>query len=116
MGNQRDIAYQQIRDAITFGDLKPGERPIAEKICQEFGVGRTPLREALRQLQMENYVDLTPGRGASISKISIKDVEEIYDLVGLLEGFAAEIAAEKISASDKKKPKEPPKSSREIRS
>jgi DNA-binding GntR family transcriptional regulator len=65
-------------------------------------VGRTPLREALRQLQMENYVDVTPGRGASISKISIKDVEEIYDLVGLLGGFAAEIAAEKISASDKR--------------
>jgi len=102
MYNQREIAYHKIRDAITVGVLKPGEKLIEQKISKAFGVGRTPLREALRQLQMENYIDVIPRKGAFISRISTKDIEEIYDIVALLEGFAAEITAEKISPSDKK--------------
>ena len=55
-----------------------------------FKVGRTPLREAFRQLQMEGCVDVLPNKGAVVSKISVQDVENIYDIVAILEGYATE--------------------------
>ena len=97
---QREKAYQVIRDAITFGDLKPGERLVEEKICEMFKVGRTPLREALRQLQMEGCVDVLPNKGAMVSKISVQDIENIYSLIAIMEGFAVEVAAKNIQSND----------------
>ena len=65
-----------------------------------FKVGRTPLREALRQLQMEGYVDVLPNKGAMVSKISIQDIENIYGFIAMLEGFAVEVAAKNIQSED----------------
>lgn len=100
--SQTEEAYQKIRDAITYGQLKPGERLVETKICEIFKVGRTPLREALRQLQMEGYIDVFSNKGAVISKISIRDVEEIYNIVAILEGYATEVATGYIRTLDKK--------------
>lgn len=103
MSNQRELAYNKIRNAITFGELKPGERLIERDICESFEVGRTPLREALRQLQMEGYVEVLPNRGAVISTISINDVEEIYSIVAVLEGFAVESATGELNKAHEQK-------------
>ena len=97
---QREKAYQEVRDAIAFGDLKPGERLVEEGICKMFKVGRTPLREALRQLQMEGCVDVLPNKGAMVSRISVQDVEDIYSMIAILEGFAVEVAAKNIQSND----------------
>ncbi len=89
---QRERAYNTIRNAITYGDLKPGQRLIEKKLCEVFKLGRTPLREALSQLQIEGYLDFVPNKGLSVSRISYKDAEEIYCVLARLEGCAAELA------------------------
>lgn len=83
--SQKEEGYQRIRDAITYGQLKPGERLVETKICEMVKIGRTPLREALRQLQMEGYIDVFSNKGAVISKISSWYVEEINNIVAILE-------------------------------
>ncbi len=100
IGTQREKAYQKLRDAITYGGLKPGERLVEERICKMFAVGRTPLREALRQLQMEGCVEVLSNKGAIVSKMSVQDVENIYDLIAILEGFAIETAAKNNQTED----------------
>ena len=92
MSHLTEKAYQKIRDAIINGGLKPGERLIEQKICKDFKIGRSPLRESLRLLQMEGYVDLVPNKGVTIRKISIKELEDIYDIISVLEGYALETA------------------------
>jgi DNA-binding GntR family transcriptional regulator len=90
MSNLTQQAYQKIREAIINGELKPGERLVEQRICKEFEVGRSPVREAIRLLQMEGHVDVVPNRGVTITKISIEELKNIYDIVSVLEGFATE--------------------------
>ncbi len=90
--SQRLYAYNTVRNAITYGDLKPGERLVEKRLCEMFNVGRTPLREALRQLEVEGYLEFTPNKGVTISRISVEDVKSIYDLLAVLEGHATEVA------------------------
>jgi len=101
--NQRENAYNKIRNAITYGELKPGERLIEKRLCEIFKVGRTPLREALNQLHTEGYVDYVPNKGATITKISVAQAEDIYDILALLEGYALEKATKNVSAAEMKK-------------
>jgi DNA-binding GntR family transcriptional regulator len=98
---QGEKAYYKIRDAITYGELKPGERLVEERICKDFDIGRTPLREAIRQLQAEGYLNITPNKGSIVSKLSIKEVEEIHNLVAFLEGYATETATKYIGRKEK---------------
>ena len=100
---QSDQAYHEIRDAIMYSRLKPGERLIETEACSVFEIGRTPFREAIRRLQMEGYVDITPNKGAVITGVSIRDIEEIYNIVAVLEGYAAETAALNTTEEDIKK-------------
>jgi len=96
---KREQAYQKLRDSITFGDLKPGEKLVEKAVCEMFDIGRTPLREALRQLQMEGYIEVSPNKGAVIRKMSIDELDNVYDVLALLEGYAAEMAVKNITAS-----------------
>jgi len=102
MGSRREETYHKIQRAITNGTLNPGERLVEKRICEEFKVGRTPLREALRQLEAEGYVDVFLNKGAVVKKMSLKEVGDIYDIVALLEGYATEIATKYITSKDKK--------------
>ena len=86
----------QIRDAISAGGLKPGERLVEADIAAEMGISRAPVREALRQLQFEGLVDVRPRRGYAIRGLSIGALNEIYDLRVLLEPILARAAAERI--------------------
>ncbi|MFH1490314.1 MAG: GntR family transcriptional regulator [Pseudomonadota bacterium] len=97
---KREQAYQKLRDAITFGDLKPGEKLVELTICRQFDLGRTPMREALRQLQMEGYIEAYPNRGAVIRKITVEELEAVYDVLARLEGYAVEMAAQVMTPKD----------------
>jgi DNA-binding GntR family transcriptional regulator len=101
MINQREKAYSRILDSITYGELRPGERMVESQICSLYGVGRTPLREALRQLQMEHYVRVLPNKGAVVTKVSLKDIEEIYDIVSLLESYSVKKASQCLTSEEK---------------
>ena len=88
-----DKVYKEIRNAITFSHFKPGERLLEKTLCEAFNVSRTPLREALRQLQAQGYITVERNRGAIVKKTSIAEVEELYSILSLLEPYSAAKAA-----------------------
>ena len=83
-----------IRKRIFSGALKPGERIDEQALARDFGISRTPLREALKVLQNEGLVRLVPRRGCFVAQLTEHDLDEIYALIGLLEGACAARAAE----------------------
>ncbi|MGL6278774.1 MAG: GntR family transcriptional regulator [Gaiella sp.] len=87
---------ERIREAILGGVLAPGERLKEEQLARELGTSRTPVREALLRLQSEGLVDAAPNRGATVRLYGRVELEEMYDLRALLEGHAAQRAAERI--------------------
>ncbi|WP_329240253.1 GntR family transcriptional regulator [Actinoallomurus sp. NBC_01490] len=93
-----DRVYERLRSAILAGEYRPAERLGEAELAGLTGSSRTPVREALRRLEVEGLVEVLPHRGARVSEWSREDLEEIYDLRLLLEGFAAMRAAERIKA------------------
>jgi len=98
-----DIAYRIIRDKILICELKPGSKIVEEKLAQEMGISRTPLRKALTKLEKEEFIVVVPRKGTYVKKLSPKEIKEIYELRRLLEGFAAEQAARFINVDQLKK-------------
>jgi len=96
----REKILETIRDAILKGTLKPGERVSEPDLAERFGISRTPIREAFRQLESEGYLQVIPRKGAVVASLSERDVEEFYAIKIILEGFAARMAAEKLSEKD----------------
>lgn len=89
--------FQTIRDGILSGKYKENDELRENTIGKELGVSRTPVREALRQLELEGLVTIVPNKGAYVTGISQKDVWDIYMIRSLLEGLCARWAAENIS-------------------
>lgn len=89
-----------IRDLIIEGDLAAGSRVSERELCDRFGVSRTPLREALKVLASEGLVELTPNRGARVTRLTEQDVEEMFEVMGTLEALAGELAASRITAEE----------------
>jgi len=96
----REKILETIRDAILKGTLKPGERVSEPDLAERFGISRTPIREAFRQLESEGYLQVIPRKGAVVASLSERDIEEFYAIKIILEGFAARMAAEKLSDKD----------------
>jgi len=94
---------ETLRDYIMKGNLKPGERLTEPKLSAMLGISRTPIREALRLLENEGFIDIFPRRGAVVSDITAKDVDEIFVIKTKLESLAARLAVENISEADIKK-------------
>jgi DNA-binding GntR family transcriptional regulator len=92
-----EIAFR-LESEIVAQRLPPGTRLRQEELCEHFGVSRTPIREALRKLQAQRLVVLTPNKGATVRIPTRKEIEEIYELRAELEGFAAELACKFASA------------------
>lgn len=78
-----------VRKAITSGKYAPGERLVERDLCEGLGVSRTLLREALRKLEAERLVKLVPHKGPMVAVVTIEEARELYEMRGLLEGFAA---------------------------
>ncbi len=91
-----DHAYEAIKSRILSGDLPPGTRLREVHLARETGVSRTPVREALRRLSAEGLAVVLPRRGAVVGQWSLADVEEIFELRVLLEGYGAGRAAQRI--------------------
>jgi DNA-binding GntR family transcriptional regulator len=90
-------AAEMIRQAIVDGRLAPGQRLTEERLAGELGISRTPVREALKVLQSEGLVDAAPNRSATVRAYEPGDLEDIYQLRALLEGYAARRAAGRLS-------------------
>ena len=89
----RLLVENRLRAAIGNGIFKPGQRLIERELCEQTGVGRTSIREALRQLEAEGLVTTVPHRGPIVSTISVEEAEQLYELRALLEGFAGRACA-----------------------
>ncbi|PLY02737.1 MAG: GntR family transcriptional regulator [Desulfuromonas sp.] len=93
----REKILESIREAILKGQLKPGEKVAEPELAERFGISRTPIREAFRQLESEGYLTVIPRKGAVVAQLSEQDIEEFYAIKSVLEGFAARLAALKMS-------------------
>ncbi|NPV70023.1 MAG: GntR family transcriptional regulator [Firmicutes bacterium] len=87
-----EVVYRALREHIVNGDLEPGTRLLQKKIAEELGVSEIPVREAIRQLQAEGLVVVTPHSGAEVASFRPEEIEEALAIRGVLEGFAARTA------------------------
>jgi len=92
-----DELTERLRTLITRGDLAPGEKVPEKDLCKQFGVSRTPLREALKVLASEGIVTLRPNRGAMVSALTAEELEEVFPVMGALEALSGEIACKRIT-------------------
>lgn len=93
----RDVVFQTLRQAILKGELKPGERLMEIALSQRLGVSRTPIREALRKLELEGLVVMIPRRGAQVANITEKDLNDVLEVRLALESLAIEKSCARIT-------------------
>src|SRR5919107_3608056 len=86
-------AYHDLRDRIVTLRLPPGTVLREDELMRSLGIGRTPLREAVKRLALENLVAVQPRRGTFVSAVEAADIANISEVRAELEGFAAELAA-----------------------
>ncbi len=98
--------FLQLQNDIINGKYKEGDSLIETKLSEELGVSRTPIREAIRQLELEGLVQSIPNKGAIVKGITVQDIEDIYTIRMMIEGLAARWAAEKITDSELEQLKE----------
>lgn len=87
-----DLA-EHLRRAIIHGEFEQGERISEKALCERFAVSRTPVREALKILSVEGLVQLNQNRGAAVTELTRRDLEEVFPVMGALEALAGELAA-----------------------
>ena len=97
----REIVYEELRDLILKGEIKPGTRMMEIELAEDMGVSRTPIREAIRKLEKEGLVTIEPRRGAYVSDASVKDMVDILEVRATLEGLAAFLAAQRMTQAEK---------------
>lgn len=102
----RGRVFAQLRSQILTGVYKPGDSLIELRLSEQLGVSRTPIREAIRQLELEGLVQAIPNKGAFVKGITEQDVEDIFTIRTRIEGLAARWAAEKITEEEIKELKE----------
>ena len=96
----REVVYETLREAIRNGALTPGERLMEIQLAEELGVSRTPVREAIRKLELERFVVMLPRRGTYVANLSLKDINEVFEIRAALDGLAAGLAAERITEEE----------------
>ena len=95
----RDLVTDQVRSAILAGRYRPGERLVEDRLAEDFGVSRNPVREALRSLASEGLVVLTPRRGAAVAGLSLEEAREMIEVRSNLEGMNARLAARRCDST-----------------
>ncbi|KIC13438.1 GntR family transcriptional regulator, partial [Leisingera sp. ANG-Vp] len=85
----RDIVQERMREAIIAGQFAPGERLVERPLCDQLGVSRTVVRETIRYLEAEGLVEILPGKGPIVARLSWDDARQIYDIRQMLETAAA---------------------------
>lgn len=102
----RDVVFKTLRQGILTGELKPGERLMEIHLANKLGVSRTPIREAIRMLELEGLVTMVPRRGAQVAQITEKNLRDVLEVRRALDALAVELACERITAEEKKDLKE----------
>jgi len=98
----REVIFNTLREAIIVGELKPGERLMEVQLAEKMGVSRTPVREAIRKLELEGLVNMIPRKGAHVADLSVKDIIDVLEVRAALDGLATALAAEKITEQELK--------------
>ncbi|HIY00205.1 GntR family transcriptional regulator [Faecalicatena contorta] len=93
----RDVVFNTLRQAILRGELKPGERLMEIQLANKLGVSRTPIREAIRKLELEGLVLMIPRKGAEVAEITEKSLRDVLEVRRALEELAVELVCEKIT-------------------
>jgi DNA-binding GntR family transcriptional regulator len=93
----RERAYECLKSAILSGRFNPGKRLTEEHLAKEMGVSRTPVREALHKLESEGLIKPLETRGFIVSKDSREEIEELFDMRAILEGYGLRVISEKVS-------------------
>lgn len=93
----RDVVFNTLRRAIITGEFAPGERLMEISLANRLGVSRTPVREAIRKLELEGLVIMIPRKGAQVAKITEKSLRDVIEIRCVLEEFAASLACERIT-------------------
>ncbi len=91
----REVVAEELRDMIRRGELQPGERLLEDRLAEQLGVSRNPVREAIRALENTGLVEVTPRRGAHVATLDPERAVELLELRSVLEAFAAQLAAER---------------------
>lgn len=97
----RDVVFNTLRKAILTGELKPGEHLMEIHLANQLGVSRTPIREAIRKLELEGLVIMIPRRGALVAQITEKDLKDVLEVRRALDALCAELACERITQEEK---------------
>jgi len=96
----RDVVFENLRTAILEGNLKAGKRLMEVQLAEQLGVSRTPIREAIRKLELEGLVVMLPRKGAYVANMSFKDLIDVLEIRASLEGLAASLASERLRDED----------------
>ena len=96
----RDVVFNTLRQAILKGELEPGERLMEIQLADRLGVSRTPIREAIRKLELEGLVLMIPRKGAEVAKISEKSLRDVLEVRRSLEELAIERACQRMTDDD----------------
>ena len=95
-----DEVVKQLRELILAGKLKPGDRVPEQVVCEQFGISRTPLREALKVLATEGLIELSPHRGAIVAMLTADDLDHMFPVLEALEALAGELACANITDAE----------------
>jgi DNA-binding GntR family transcriptional regulator len=98
--NKADAVAASLRARIESREMRPGQRLQQDELAQQLGVSSTPVREALRRLEAEGLVIRVPHKGVTVRGSDTRELREAYPIRALLEGYAARLAAERISAEE----------------
>ncbi len=93
----RDVVFNTLRQAILTGELKPGERLMEIHLANRLGVSRTPIREAIRKLELEGLVTMIPRRGAEVAQITEKSMIDVLEVRRAVDALCAELACDRIT-------------------
>lgn len=93
----RDVVFNTLRQAILKGELKPGERLMEIQLANKLGVSRTPIREAIRKLELEGLVLMIPRKGAEVAEITEKNLRDVLEVRQALEKLAVQLACNQIT-------------------
>ena len=93
----RDVVFNTLRKAILRGELKPGERLMEIQLANKLGVSRTPIREAIRKLELEGLALMIPRKGAEVAQITEKNMQDVLEVRKALEELSVQLACERIT-------------------
>jgi DNA-binding GntR family transcriptional regulator len=96
----KEHVYNYLREQMQKGTIRPGSLINVDETCKKLGVSKTPLREALLQLEMEDFVTILPRRGIVVNRLNLQDIRRYYEIIGALESKALAASFSRLKPSD----------------